>query len=532
MDFQPSAAVIGAGFGGLCVGLKLKQAGFDKFTIYEKAERVGGTWHYNTYPGCACDVPAQLYSYSFEPNPDWSALYARADEIQTYCESVADKYLLRPHLKLGAEVKTATWETARNKWRLQLASGEIGEADVLVASVGQLNQPAFPDIEGRTSFAGEAFHSARWRHDVELRGKRVGVIGTAASAVQLAPEIVREAGQLTIYQRSPNYILPRRDRPVSRFQKGMMRRMPWLMRLARNRFYWWAEWMLWGAFAPGDWRSRFFTQVALRHLAAQMPDPLLRAKLTPDYPIGCKRILFSDDYYPALTAPNVALVTEPIERITESGVRTKDGVTRALDVLIYATGFEASSFKWSVDVIGKAGMPLNSAWEQGAEAYLGVAVAGFPNFYMTYGPNTNLGHNSIIYMIERQADYIAQCVRAMDAENLGHVEVRRVAQAEFNEGLQRALAQTAWAGPCGSWYKTAAGKITNNWIGDTQLYRRRMRAPDFDDFELHPRLPIDRTQPRRREEPPQPLGPAPAPPSVAPAAPEPAEPAGLIKWLD
>jgi cation diffusion facilitator CzcD-associated flavoprotein CzcO len=523
MDFQPSAAVIGAGLGGLCVGLKLKQAGFEKFTLYEKAERVGGTWHFNSYPGCACDVPAQLYSYSFEPNPDWSNRYARADEIQAYCESVADKYGLRPHLKLGAEVKHAAWETDRNKWRLRLASGETAEADVLVASVGQLNIPAFPDIEGRSTFKGESFHSARWRHDVDLRGKRVGVIGAGASAVQIIPAIASEVDRLIVFQRSANYVLPRRDRTVSRFAKLLMRRMPWLMRFSRNRFYWWAEWMLLGAFEPQDWRARFFTQLALAHLARQVADPALRRKLTPDYPIGCKRILFSDDYYPALTAPNVTLVTAPIDRILDSGVRTNDRAVHALDALIYATGFEASAFKWSVDVVGKAGEPLSEAWKDGAEAYFGVAVAGFPNLYITYGPNTNLGHNSVIYMIERQANYIVQCVRAMEAQNLGHVEVRRIAQAEFNDGLQRALAKTAWAGACGSWYKTEAGRITCNWMGGAQSYRRAMRAPDLDDYELHPRLPIDRTQPRPAQAPPPPASPQPA------SAPE---PAGLLKWLD
>jgi cation diffusion facilitator CzcD-associated flavoprotein CzcO len=515
MDFKPSIAIIGAGFGGLCAAIRLKQAGFDRLTIYERADRVGGVWHYNTYPGCACDVPAQLYSFSFEPNADWNFAFARNDEIQKYCARAADKYGIRPHLRFGKEVKSATWDSTQTRWRLTFASGETHEADVVINAAGQLNIPALPDIEGRETFAGASFHSARWRHDVELRGKRVGVIGTAASAVQLVPEVAKQAGHLTVFQRTPNYILPRRDRAFGGFDKFMFRSAPWTMRITRNRIYWWAEWMFWGAFDPTDWRARFFTTVALDHLKKQVPDPTLRAKLTPNYPIGCKRVLFSDDYYPALRGHNVSLVAEPIKRIHADGVETKSGKKRQFDALIYATGFETSAFNWSHDVIGRSGVRLQDAWKDGPEAYLGIAVAGFPNFFMTYGPNTNLGHNSIIYMIERQADYIVQCLKRIDAENLGAMEVRRVAQDDFNRVLRGALAKTSWAGECGSWYKNHAGKITNNWMGTTQEYRRLTLAPDFNDYVLHPRIASRLGEIRPAIDPPAPA----KPPAAAPQAP-------------
>lgn len=492
-DLTPSIAIIGAGFGGLCSAIRLKQEGFTKLSVFDKADRVGGTWHYNTYPGCAVDVPVQLYSFSFEPNAEWNYVYARNEEIQTYCEHVTDKFGVRPHLKLGVEVKSAEWIASRAKWKLTFSEGPPLEFDVLISSVGQLNTPRFPEIEGRDAFAGESFHSARWNHAVDLKGKRVGVIGNAASAVQFIPEIAKDIsskdnGRLTIFQRTPNYLLPRRDRAFSKSEKWLFRHAPWLMKLGRNRIYWWAEWMFWGAFNPKDWRSRLFTFVSLKHLEKQVTDPHLRGKLTPNYPIGCKRIIFSDDYYPTLNEPNVHLVTDPIARVTPEGVETKDGAVHALDVLIYGTGFETSDFNWSVDITGRDGVKLKESWKTGPEAYLGITVAGFPNMFLTYGPNTNLGHNSIIYMIEQQVNYIVQCVQRMDTGNIGLMEVRRVAQEDFNRTLQAALGQTSWAGDCGSWYKNAAGKITNNWMGSTREYRRATLHPEFGDYEVHPRV--------------------------------------------
>ncbi|MBI1187156.1 MAG: NAD(P)-binding protein [Alphaproteobacteria bacterium] len=486
-DLSPSIAIIGAGFGGLTAAIRLREAGFQKIRIFDKASRVGGVWHYNTYPGCACDVPVALYSLSFAPKPDWSHHFARAAEIQGYCEQLADDFELHGSLELGREVVSAVWRQDRMKWRVSFAAGDPVDVDVLISSVGQLNEPCFPDIPGRETFASNSFHSARWQHDVPLQGKRIGVIGTAASAVQLIPEIAKVAQRLTIFQRTPNYILPRHDRALSGLDKGLTKIAPWLQRITRNRVYWWADWMFWGAFEPKDWRARLFTSVALKHLEKQVPDPVLRKRLTPDYPIGCKRILFSDDYYPALNEPNVHLVDAPIAEIVPEGVKTEKGV-EPLDVLIYATGFKASGFDWSFSVSGRDGLTLKEAWKDGPEAYLGIAVKGFPNLFMTYGPNTNLGHNSILFMIEQQANYIVQCIERMDRGNLGRIEVRTEAQDEFNRDLQARLAGAAWAGACGSWYKTASGKITNNWMGTTRAYKHATDVVDFSDYDLFPRV--------------------------------------------
>ncbi|MDX2238428.1 MAG: NAD(P)/FAD-dependent oxidoreductase [Hyphomonadaceae bacterium] len=487
MAEAPSVAIIGAGFSGICAAVRLKQAGYERITIYEKAERVGGTWHYNTYPGCACDVRVQLYSLSFEPNGEWDYVFARSNEIQAYLEGVVDKHDLRPHLRLSTPVKAARWDEAAACWRLTVGADEEAAADIVITGFGQLDRPHFPDIPGRDSFAGASFHSARWDHGVSLKGKRVGVIGTAASAVQFIPEIAPDVAHLDVFQRSANYLLPRGDRPIGAGEKRLLKAAPWLMGVIRRQIYWWSEWLFWGAFKPGDWRADYFHNLSMKHLETQVPDPALRARLTPDYPIGCKRIIFSDDYYPALMRSNVALITDPIASITPEGVATKSGRTHALDVLIYGTGYEASDFRWSCEIRGKGGVDLREAWRKGPEAYLGVSVAGFPNFFMLYGPNTNLGHTSILFMVERQVEYVIALLDAMRTQDLVALEVTKMAQDRYNYLLQDDLARTPWAGACASWYKTASGKITNNWSGSTQDYKKRMRTPNFDDYKMRAR---------------------------------------------
>ncbi|MBI1252422.1 MAG: FAD-dependent oxidoreductase [Alphaproteobacteria bacterium] len=486
MPQTPSVAIIGAGFSGLAAAVQLKQAGYDRITIYDKAERVGGTWQYNTYPGCACDVRVQLYSLSFEPNGEWDYVFARSDEIQRYLEHVVDKYELRGRLRLKTEIKSAAWDDAAATWRFTLGDGTTAAADIFVAAFGQLDTPHMPEIEGRDSFAGPAFHSARWRHDVDLKGKRVGVIGNAASAAQFVPEIAPKVAHLNVFQRSPNYLLPRGDRAISGFEKHAFKLAPWLMGVTRQQTYLWSEWLFYGAFKPDDWRAGFFRTTALKHLESQIADPDLRAKLTPEYQIGCKRIIFSDDYYPALTRGNVDLVTEPIAAITPEGVKLKDGSERKLDVLIYGTGYDAAHFRWSCEVRGLKGAVLQEKWKNGPEAYLGVSVAGFPNMFILYGPNTNLGHTSILFMVERQIEYMIACLNEMRAENAVAVEVTKQAQDRYNYLLQDELAHTPWASSCASWYKTEYGKITNNFSGSTRDYARRLKKPNFDDFKLRP----------------------------------------------
>ena len=488
MTKKPTIAVIGAGLGGLAAGIKLKEAGFDDLTILEKAAKVGGTWRDNSYPGCCCDVPVALYQYSFAPSLNWSHLFPRYNEVQKYTEDLADNFGLRPHLKLNEETKSAVWDDARAVWKLTTSAGKTYEANAIVAALGQLNRPLLPDIEGRDSFAGPAFHSARWDHSVKLAGKRVAVIGSAASAVQIIPEIAKEVKHLTVFQRTPNWVVPRLDRPITDEEKALMMTAPHVAMMNRDLIYQGADYLFWQAFSWTKEGRAAYTRIALNHLAEQVPNAELRKKLTPDYPIGCKRILYADDIYPALMRDNVTLVTEKIRRITPAGIDTADAKSHAFDVIVYATGFETTGWQWSVDVVGKGGRHLRDEWAESPQAYLGITVAKFPNMFVLYGPNTNLGHNSITFMLERQVEYTVKAVQAMHAKNLASVEVKQAAQESFNRDLQEALSKTTWADPhCRSWYKNAQGHITQNWSSHTRDYAAATAEVKWDDYTVRER---------------------------------------------
>jgi len=478
-------AILGAGASGLCLGVKLLEAGLRDFTIFEKSEDVGGTWHENRYPGACCDVPSHFYSFSFERKADWSRKFSPQAEIQDYFRHVAGKYGLHPHLRLGVEIASARFDETAGVWRLGTRTGEEHEADLLVSGVGQLNRPHVPDFPGRESFRGTAFHSARWDHRASLAGKRVAVIGNAASAVQFIPPVAEQAAHVDIFQRTPNWVMPRLDYAYSERAKWLLAHVPGLERLYR----WWIYWSFELRFAMfrgrGDgWLARRIRQACADYLAAEIPDPQLRAALTPDYAPGCKRLLISDDYMPALRRPNVSVVTSGIERIEPEGVVTKDGVVHPADVIVYGTGFETTSFLAPIEIEGQGGRKLHEVWRDGAEAYLGVAVAGFPNLFLMYGPNTNLGHNSILFMIEAQVRYIVECVGELARSSRAWLDVKPEVQLAFNDEVQAALAETVWATSCGSWYKTASGKVTNNWKGFTLEYWWRMRRPDWSAFTL------------------------------------------------
>lgn len=482
-----SVIVIGAGLGGLCAAILLRAAGH-QVVVLDKAARVGGTWRDNTYPGCACDTEVAVYQFSFAPWLEWSHFYPRQPEILAYAEHLVASFGLAPALRLGDEAIHARWDDSTARWTVTTRAGAHHEADVLVPALGQLSRPQLPAIEGRESFVGPAFHSARWDHGVDLAGRRVGVIGAAASAVQLIPEVAEAAGHLAVFQRTPNWIVPRLDYPISDQHKALVRSAPQVATLEREFIYQKAEQWLWQAF---EWTAEgraAYTRFALDHLHAQVPDPVLRARLTPDYPIGCKRILVADTYYPALMRPNVTLVTDAIQRISPKGVVTADGVAHALDVLVYATGFETTGWHWSLDVAGRGGLTLAEAWHDVPQAYLGLAVAGFPNMFMIYGPNTNLGHNSITFMIERQAEYAVKAMAAMDGQDAVALEVTTEAMARFNAALQTALARSTWADlGCNSWYKTADGRIVQNWSSHTRAYAEATRHVDLGDFTFHRR---------------------------------------------
>lgn len=479
---QPlDVAILGAGVSGLCMGIQLQRAGIASFAIFEKSHDVGGTWLDNSYPGSGCDVPSHLYSFSFEPNPDWSRAFSPQAEIQRYLRHCAEKYGLLPKIHFGTEIAGASFDASAGLWRIRTSTGEEITARALVSGLGQLNRPHTPDLPGLASFEGTTFHSARWNHQHDLAGEKVAVVGNGASALQFIPEIAKTAERVTVFQRSANWVIPRNDRKFSAADKDRFRRNPFLLRALRA-FIWFMLEIRFFAFLRESWFSRRMTRVATEYLHAQVGDPVLRAKLTPDYPIGCKRILISDDYYQALVRPNVEVVCEPIERLTAGAVVTADGTLRAADTVIFATGFETTTFLAPLTIEGLDGAKLHDVWRDGAEAYLGVTVAGFPNLFMLYGPNTNLGHNSIIFMIECQVGYAVQCIRELLKPGTAWLDVRRDVMDRYNRDLQTALGKTAWTAGCSSWYKTASGKVVNNWSGFTIDYWRRTRHPDWRDY--------------------------------------------------
>ena len=471
MGADYKVAILGAGFAGLCMGLRLQAQGETSFVILEKADRVGGTWRENVYPGSGCDIPSHLYSYSFEPNPDWPEIYSAQPDILAYIDGVVEKHQLSKHIRFNAEVIGAAWDEAGGFWRIATASGGSVTAQSFVTAWGQLNRPKLPPIEGRDDFAGPAFHSAHWDTSVDLAGKRVAVIGNGASAIQFVPAVAKVAANLTLFQRSPNWLVPRMNRPYTEAEKAQFKAQPAAMEKVRSEIFEMAEARL-AAKRAGTLPVEE-VPIPLAHLHAQVADPVLRAKLTPDYEIGCKRVLISNDFYPALTRPNVELVTEAIARMTPQGVVDAAGRLHEVDVVIYATGFETKSFAGETAITGLGGVSLADAWQDGPEAYLGLTVSGFPNLFMLYGPNTNLGHNSIIYMIEAQVNYVLQALAAGRP-----LSVKAQVMARYNEDLQQQLAHTPWAGTCTSWYKTADGKILNNWPDTAGAYAQAVAVFD------------------------------------------------------
>jgi cation diffusion facilitator CzcD-associated flavoprotein CzcO/acetyl esterase/lipase len=462
--------IVGGGFGGIGMAVMLKRAGIQDFLILERGAEVGGVWRDNTYPGAACDVPSHLYSFSFEPNAAWSRRFASQDEIHGYLRHCAEKYGLASHLHCHAEVAEAAFDEEAGLWLVRLRDGDELTARTLITATGQLSNPLLPQIEGIEGFRGPAFHSARWDHGVPMAGKRIAVIGTGASATQFVPAIAPSVGSLTVFQRSPSWIIPRPDKPYPAWRKALFRAVPWTMRLHRALIYSQYE-----SRALAFTRARCILQLAAgtpfrRMLARQVPDPALRARLTPGYPIGCKRVLLSSDYLATFNRPNVELVTDAIARITPDGIETADGRRHEADVIIYGTGFAATRFLAPMRITGRGGLDLHAAWAGGASSYLGMTVPGFPNFFMLYGPNTNLGHNSIIYILESQFAHVLRCLRARRETGATEIEVQAAPHRSFNAAIQARLAKSAWVG-CNSWYLDENGRNTVNWPGFTLSYR-------------------------------------------------------------
>jgi cation diffusion facilitator CzcD-associated flavoprotein CzcO len=477
-------AVIGAGFGGIGMAIALKRAGIEDFVILDRADDLGGTWRDNSYPGLTCDIPSQLYSFSFRPWR-WSRRFPARDEILAYLHALVAEHGLRPRLRLGHGADAAAFDEARSLWTLTLDDGSTLEAAAVVCAVGQLGRPILPDIPGRDEFAGPSWHSARWNHDVDLAGRRVAVIGTGASAIQFVPEIAKTAAHVDVYQRTPPYVLPKADRPYRDGELNLFDRLPAVRKAERLRIFLYGELLTTGfvlspkvlALPMAMWRRQLRTAIA---------DPELRARCVPDYVMGCKRVVFSNDWYPALARPDVDLVTDPIERIVPDGVVTAGGAARPADVIVYATGFAATQFLMPIQVTGRGGGLLHEAWRDGAHAYLGVTVAGFPNFFMLYGPNTNLGGNSIIYMLEGQIGYVLGALRALQAQNLAWLDVRPDVQDTFNAWVQTASRTSVWETGCHNWYTTGSGRNVNNWPDHTFMYRYRVRRFDLAAYRVMP----------------------------------------------
>ncbi|ETK33685.1 flavin-containing monooxygenase [Microbispora sp. ATCC PTA-5024] len=480
---SPGITIIGSGFAGLCMAIKLKEAGYHDFVILEKDGDLGGTWRDNTYPGCACDVPSPLYSFSFELNPGWSRLFSPQQEIWDYLRACVDKYGLGPHIRFGAQVSSLEYDDERATWRVSTADGDSFETHAVVSGIGALHVPSLPDIPGRDRFTGTAFHSARWDHSRDLTGARVAVIGTGASAVQFVPVVARQAGRLTVFQRTPPWIQPKPDVEIPERMRRALR-TPVAARALRDTIYWLLETRAVG-FTIDPRLMKVQRRMAERHLAAQVADPALRAKLTPDYTIGCKRILLSSDYYPALTRENVELVTDRVTEIRERSIVDATGREHEVDVIVYGTGFKVVDALNEQRIIGRNGLKIQDAWRDGVEAYLGVSTAGFPNLFFLLGPNTGLGHTSVVFMIEAQVRYVMDCLRLLSRTGAGAVDVRPGAQRAYNDRLQRRLDRLVWTeGGCTSWYLDEHGKNRTIWPGFTFEYWARTRKVKPEAYEL------------------------------------------------
>ena len=462
--------IAGSGFAGICMAIRLKQAGIDDFVVLEKDDDLGGTWRDNTYPGCACDIPSYLYSFSFAPNPRWSRAFAPWDEILGYLRATADRFGVTPHIRYAAELTDAVW--TGDAWRLTVNDDEQLTAKALVAGVGALHEPHVPDLPGLQHFAGTTFHSARWDHDADTTG-RVAVIGTGASAIQFVPELAKTAERLTVFQRTAPWIAPKPDRAIGPREQRLYERFPCGLKAIRGAVY--AGLELRGVgFALDPRLMKALELQTRRHLRKQIADPDLRARLTPDYQIGCKRILISSDYYPAVARDNVEVVTSPIDRVTATGV-VADGIEYPCDTLVLGTGFRVSADLTRMRITGRDGVELADVWRRdGKSAHLGITVAGFPNLFLLFGPNTALGHSSMIYMFEAQTRYVLQAIQLL-TDGTAYLEVRPEVQRRFVDGVRARLDDTVWSTGCASWYLDEQGRNTTIWPRFTFDYRWRTR---------------------------------------------------------
>ncbi len=471
---QVSVAIIGAGFGGIGAGITLKRKGIEDFVIFEGEPGVGGSWRTNTYPGCACDVPSHLYSYSFEPNPEWTRAFSPYDDIRKYIEHCSDKYDINPHVRLNTRVQDATFDETKGAWRVTTDDGQVTEARVLVQATGALSHPKYPDIEGMDDYEGVSVHAARWDDSVELAGKRVAVLGSGATAIQVVPSVAKQVADLKVFQRTPSWVLPKNDQVFTEAQKVRWRRSPWLQRFARLLIYWTMELAL-----PAlMWFPRLLRvgeRWHKRSLEASVEDPELREKLTPKYKVGCKRTLLSDDWFAAFARDNVHLVTEGIDRITPKGIRTVDGTEHEFDVLIYATGYEIMAPAFPFEIRGVGGRTLHEYWGEQPRAFFGLTVPSFPNLMLIMGPNTAPGHTSVLIYQEAQYDYIANYTDRLLKGGELYFDVKEDVVARHWQGLQNRMRNSSWLSGCQSWYLNPDGSNSTMWPGFSWEYILRVK---------------------------------------------------------
>jgi cyclohexanone monooxygenase len=475
--------IIGAGPGGLAMGIFLQKAGFRDFTIFDREDGVGGTWRVNTYPGLACDVKSHLYSYSFALNPSWSRLWSGQPEILRYFERCSERFGLGPHLALRTEIVSATWQPESRTWRLVTSTGDQREFDVVVSAIGLFDRPILPSLVEEEPFAGTVMHTSRWDHSVSLEGRRIAVLGTGSTAAQVLPELADVAEHVYSVQRSPTWILPKPDRPYTDREKWVFARVPLAKKLHRTRMWLRSERNI-SVIENGSDKTQEFKAIALAHLESSVDDPVLRAKLTPDHPLGCKRLVFSSDFVPALTRPNVDVVDSPAKALRATSLVTEDGTEIDVDLVVCATGYAAADYLGGIDVRGVGGVSLSDTWRDGAHAYLGMAVPGFPNFFMLYGPNTNVGSNSVIFMLEAQANYVVRLLRQMRRRRHRSVTVTPRAMADFLANVDRWMEGTVWTTRCSNYFRAANGRVVTQWPRSARAFWFMTRRPRRRDYEF------------------------------------------------
>jgi len=475
--------IIGSGFSGLCAAIKLKEQGEHNFIVLERNDWLGGTWYDNHYPGAACDVESHLYSFSFEPNPNWSRQFSPQQEILKYMEHCAAKYDLNKHLQYNPTVTQALFNEKEATWMVTAQGGNTFTTRAIISCSGGLSQPMYPDIKGIETFKGEMFHSAKWDKSFDWKNKTIAVIGTGASAIQIVPAIAADVKQLCLFQRTPPWIMPKPDAEISSLRKWLYNNLPYTQHLYRRRLYWQHELMALG-FIKHPGILKFASKLSLRFLKRSVSDEKLRKKLTPDYVMGCKRVLISNEYYPALVRKNVEVIIDSIQQINETGVLTKDGNQRNVDAIIIATGFQAAEEISRFAVKGRNGVDLNEAWRDGAEAYLGTTVAGFPNMFLVVGPNTGLGHSSMILMIEAQVNLIMESLKALKQKQAKFIDLKPQVQLDYNKEIQEKLQHTVWQnGGCQSWYQMRNGKNVTLWPGFTFTFINRTKKFEQEKYE-------------------------------------------------